>query len=61
MTSTGATTADSVTFDKVQEAAALLKGAVIETPCLPAPRLSQLTGADVFVKYENMQVTGAFR
>ncbi|GAB2205295.1 threonine ammonia-lyase [Roseibium sp. ROS1] len=61
MTSAGATTADNVTFDKVQEAAALLKGAVIETPCLPAPRLSQLTGADVFVKYENMQVTGAFK
>jgi threonine dehydratase len=52
---------DDVTFSRVQAAADLLRGAVIETPCLPAPRLSQLTGAEVFVKYENMQVTGAFK
>jgi threonine dehydratase len=50
-----------VTFEKIREAADLIKGAVLETPCLPAPRLSQLTGADVYVKYENMQVTGAFK
>jgi len=50
-----------VTFEKIQNAARLIKGAVLETPCLPAPRLSQLTGADVYVKYENMQVTGAFK
>lgn len=50
-----------VTFDKVKQAAEIIKGAVLETPCLPAPRLSQLTGADIFVKYENMQVTGAFK
>lgn len=54
-------TAAEVSFDRVQAAAELLRGAVIETPCLPAPRLSQLTGAEVFVKYENMQVTGAFK
>jgi threonine dehydratase len=28
---------------------------------LPAPRLSALTGADVFVKYENLQVTNSFK
>jgi threonine dehydratase len=50
-----------VTFENIQKAATLIKGSVLETPCLPAPRLSQLTGADVFVKYENMQVTGAFK
>jgi len=27
---------------------------------LPAPRLSALTGAEVFVKYENLQVTNSF-
>jgi len=58
---TAIATAAEVSFDRVQEAAELLRGAVIETPCLPAPRLSQLTGAEVFVKYENMQVTGAFK
>ena len=28
---------------------------------LPAPKLSALTGADVFVKYENLQVTNSFK
>ncbi|MGC6575070.1 pyridoxal-phosphate dependent enzyme, partial [Escherichia coli] len=33
----------------------------LATPLLPAPRLSELTGASVFVKHENMQATGAFK
>src|SRR5437868_3812800 len=28
---------------------------------LPAPRLSELTGAEIFVKYENLQVTNSFK
>ncbi len=28
---------------------------------LPAPRLSALTGAEVYVKYENLQVTNSFK
>jgi threonine dehydratase len=61
MTETASEQSTAVTFENIQKAADLIKGAVLETPCLPAPRLSQLTGADVFVKYENMQVTGAFK
>jgi threonine dehydratase len=61
MTETASDQSTAVTFENIQKAAALIKGSVLETPCLPAPRLSQLTGADVFVKYENMQVTGAFK
>jgi threonine dehydratase len=34
---------------------------IIRTPTLPAPKLSALTGADVVVKYDNMQVTGSFK
>ncbi len=34
---------------------------MLRTPFLPAPKLSALTGAEVFVKYENMQVTNAFK
>ncbi len=51
----------NVTYDTIRTAAELIDGSVLRTPCLPAPRLSRLTGADVFVKYENMQVTGAFK
>ena len=34
---------------------------VLRTPFLPAPRLSRLTGAEVFVKYENLQATSSFK
>ncbi|MEJ8474185.1 threonine ammonia-lyase [Roseibium algae] len=50
-----------ITLEGIRAAADLIHGSVLQTPCLPAPRLSRLTGADVFVKYENMQVTGAFK
>jgi threonine dehydratase len=50
-----------VTLDTITRAARLIEGAVMRTPCLPAPKLSQLTGAEVFVKYENLQVTNAFK
>lgn len=53
--------AAAVTFDTIRSASEQIRDAVLRTPCLPAPRLSRLTGADVFVKYENMQVTGAFK
>ncbi len=49
------------TLADVVDARAVIAGQVMRTPFLPAPRLSGLTGADVKVKYENMQVTGAFK
>ena len=41
--------------------AASFAGAVLRTPMLPAPKLSALTGAEVYVKYENLQVTNSFK
>ena len=38
-----------------------IAGHVLRTPMLPAPRLSALTGAEVHVKYENLQVTNSFK
>lgn len=49
------------TLDDIRAAAREIEGAVMLTPCLPAPRLSSLTGARVWVKYENLQVTAAFK
>jgi threonine dehydratase len=49
------------TLDDVRAAAKTIEGAVMRTPFLPAPRLSALTGAEVWVKYENLQVTNAFK
>jgi threonine dehydratase len=45
----------------IRAAADLIAGRLARTPFLPAPRLSALTGAEVFVKFENMQETGAFK
>jgi len=50
-----------VTLADVEAARPLLAGAILHTPTLRAPRLSALTGADVWVKYENLQATGAFK
>lgn len=45
----------------IEAAAAAIKGHVIRTPLVHAPRLSGLTGAQVYVKYENMQATASFK
>ncbi|MEP9353491.1 threonine ammonia-lyase [Xanthobacter sp. KR7-65] len=50
-----------VTLADVEAAWPLVRGAVLRTPTLRAPRLSAFTGADVYVKYENLQVTASFK
>src|SRR5690348_3169499 len=45
----------------IRAARAIVQGVVLRTPMLPAPKLSELTGAEVFVKYENLQVTNSFK
>jgi threonine dehydratase len=51
----------TVTIADIETARRVIQGAVLRTPMLPAPRLSALTGADVYVKYENLQVTNSFK
>jgi threonine dehydratase len=51
----------AISFRDVFEATKLISGKILRTPTLPAPKLSQLTGAQVFVKHENLQITGAFK
>jgi hypothetical protein len=46
----------AITPDDVARAAERIRGHVLRTPLVPAPRLSELTGARVLVKHENMQV-----
>ena len=50
-----------VTLADVEAARARLAGVVHETPCAYSQRLSDLTGARVFVKLENLQMTGSFK
>ncbi len=50
-----------VTIADIDAARRTIAGHVLPTPLLPAPPLSVLTGAEVFVKYENLQVTNSFK
>jgi threonine dehydratase len=51
----------TVTLADIEAARVKLAGAILRTPMLPAPKLSVLTDADVYVKYENLQVTNSFK
>jgi threonine dehydratase len=50
-----------VSLGDIEAARRVIAGHVLRTPLLPAPPLSALTGAEVFVKYENLQVTNSFK
>jgi threonine dehydratase len=50
-----------VTLAAIEAARRTIAGHVLRTPLLPAPPLSALTGAQVYVKYENLQVTNSFK
>jgi len=51
----------AVTFKDIEKARATLHGNVVRTPLLRAPKLSEITGADIYVKFENLQVTNSFK
>src|SRR5580693_9113304 len=50
-----------VTLADIEAARRTIAGHVLRTPLLPSPPLSALTGAEVCVKYENLQVTNSFK
>ena len=50
-----------VTIADIEAARRVIAGHVLRTPILAAPPLSALTGAEVYVKYENLQVTNSFK
>src|SRR5271163_1698162 len=51
----------TLTFAQIEAAAARLKGHIERTPCRHSRTLSQITGAEVWVKFENLQFTAAFK
>ena len=50
-----------VTLVDIEAARRVIAGVVLRTPMLPAPKLSALTDAEIYVKYENLQVTNSFK
>ena len=51
----------TLTFDSIKAAAERLKGHVERTPMRRSRTLSDITGADVWVKFENLQFTAAYK
>ncbi len=51
----------SITIENIEAAAKLIEGHVIRTPTLASPELSTECGAEIVLKMENLQTTGAFK
>lgn len=51
----------AITLREIESAAGRIAGHVLRTPLVASPRLSELTGAEVLVKHENMQATASFK
>jgi threonine dehydratase len=51
----------SVAFEDIRAAAAAIAGAVLRTPAVRAPALSELVGGDIVLKLETLHPTGSFK
>jgi threonine dehydratase len=51
----------AVSLDDIRAAAGRIAGAVEQTPLVHSRTLSQLAGAQVFLKFENLQFTASFK
>lgn len=52
---------DRLTIDNVRAAAERIKGSVVHTPTMHSITLSEITGAEVWLKFENLQFTAAYK
>ena len=50
-----------IEYQDVQAAAVRLQGQLLDTPCVASKTLSDITGAQVFLKFENLQFTASFK
>jgi len=51
----------SVSLEDIRAAAAAIHGTVADTPCVRSRTLSEVVGADVVLKFENLQFTASFK
>jgi len=51
----------TLAFAQIEAAAERLRGHIERTPCRHSKTLSQITGAEVWVKFENLQFTASFK
>ncbi len=50
-----------INLRNIQDAAQRLNGQILKTPCVASRTLSDITGAQVFLKFENLQFTSSFK
>jgi threonine dehydratase len=50
-----------ITLHDIQAAAQRIHGLVLNTPCVESSTLSQITGAQIYLKFENLQFTSSFK
>src|SRR3982751_4222439 len=52
---------EAPTIDDIRDAAKRIEGAVVRTPMLVSRTLSEVIGAEVWLKFENLQFTAAYK
>jgi threonine dehydratase len=50
-----------LSLNDIEQAAQRLQGQLLNTPCVESKTLSQLTGAQIYLKFENLQYTASFK
>ena len=50
-----------IEYQDIEAAAIRLQGQLLNTPCVASKTLSEITGAQVFLKFENLQFTASFK
>ena len=50
-----------LSLQDIQDAAARLRGQVLDTPCVESRTLSDIVGAQIYLKFENLQFTASFK
>ena len=51
----------SLSVETVRDAQRVLRGQIVQTPCAHSRVLSKITGAEVWLKFENFQFTASFK
>ena len=51
----------TVTIDDIRAAAAAIADSLVTTPSAPSAILSEMTGAEVVLKFENLHYTASFK
>ena len=50
-----------LSLNDIEQAALRLRGHLLDTPCVESRTLSQITGAQIYLKFENLQYTASFK